>query len=151
MHRKGEVSTFFVYAASVILIAFVSYLVIKFAVGFTKDTKSAVNLVFFDEFNDGLDKAKSSYGSIFTKNIRAPLECKEICLVMDYSSCPHELDKLKGSRATVILLGKDVILSAKKVDGFYVPGGCVCRNVSKSYVTLRFENNRNKVFVSIVS
>jgi hypothetical protein len=157
-NKKGQINQVFIYLVSILIIAFVGFLVVKFVYFFLNDTNERTNYKIYDDLDKDYNKIYSTYGSerIFKYYLSDNIE--SICFI-DSLNCINSLNldsNLSSQIKTIFNSGDNVmliekgnnVLNSHKLGQFK---GCFCENVSNNYISIMITNNDNVVYIKNIN
>jgi hypothetical protein len=161
-NKKAVINQIFVYLMSTIAILFVGFLVTKFIVAFTADSKDVIEDKFFSGLEQDVSKIASRYGSEEILDYKLNQEIKNVCFVPN-SACAADLvatNKLPiqeneitllAENANFLIFKEDGISSDKTINQYSSESAgntCFCIQPNNGKFTLLIENKKNKVWIS---
>ena len=161
-NKKAVINQIFVYLMSTIAILFVGFLVTKFIIAFTADSKDVIEDKFFSGLEHDVSQVASRYGSEEILDYKINKEIKNICFVPN-SICAEGLVAannlpIQENEITILsensnfLIFKEDGISSDKVIKQYnsesAGNDCFCIQPNNGKFTLLIENKKNKVWIS---
>lgn len=168
--KKTQITKVFVYISSIIIIVFCAFLVGKFILTFSHDTKEVVQTKFFNEIEKNYDMAKKSWGSQYTFDYKVPSKVRYVCFLntqscvdsgvnlnssylnnlVQSSSIVEDTKMIYSTGNNIIIYDREGLLTSKKLQEIYIDE-CFCVEPSThGNFKLEVENRRNKVYISKV-
>jgi hypothetical protein len=160
-NKKAVINQVFVYIMSTIAIIFVGFLVTKFIIAFTADSKDVIEDNFFTGLENDIKQVGSRYASEDIIDYKLGSEITNVCFVSE-PICAESLVALnnlniKNNEITIIsetsnllIFNKDGISSDKSLIEYNsdIDLGCFCITPKNNKFKLLIENRKNKVWIS---
>lgn len=158
MNSKAAINQVFVYLLSIIMIAFIGFLVINFISTFLSDAEGSINNKFYNEFEQVYDSVFKEWGSERTYSFTLSSQVDKVCLIQTtcngantglVSDDPRlsDLQTIQATGNDVVLLSASGIMSSQEIGDLNVDGGCSCYDLIDRRLELTFTNLRNEVYV----
>jgi hypothetical protein len=161
-NKKAVINQVFVYIMSTIAIIFVGFLVTKFIIAFTADSKGVIEDKFFTGLENDIKQVASRYASEGIINYKLGSEITNVCFVSKPACAasiltfannlniePNEITIISET-SNLLIFNKDGISSDKSLTEYNsdVDSGCFCIKPKNNKFKLLIENRKNKVWIS---
>ncbi len=159
-NKKAVINQVFVYLMSTIAILFVGFLVTKFILAFTSDSKDIVYTKFVSGFEHDVKEVSSRYGSEEIIKYKLDSEVTNVCFVsalscdtddlIDIYELPIEESEMSilAETSNLLVFNEDGVLLEEKI--YTSTGkwyGCLCVVPKNTKFTLLLENIKNVVWI----
>jgi hypothetical protein len=161
-NKKAVINQIFVYLMSTIAILFVGFLVTKFVIAFTSDSKDVIEDKFFTGLEYDVNQVASRYGSEDILEYKLNSEIKHVCFIsepacaadlVDTNELPIEENEILilSENSNLLIFKEDGISSDKnlaKYDTLGAANNCFCVEPNNGKFNLLIENKKNKLHIS---
>jgi hypothetical protein len=155
--KKSQINQIFVYLVSILIIAFVGFLVMKFIGAFSSDTSKRIDYKLYDYVEKDFKSIYSNYGSekIFTYRISDSVS--NVCFFNNNEDCLNSINNNEEIKNQIKIISengdtiaifdkKNQIINSKNIGPFTA---CFCVKPNNNIIKIIMENNKNKVFIKV--
>ncbi|MFW5704673.1 MAG: hypothetical protein ACOCXG_02415 [Nanoarchaeota archaeon] len=159
--NRGQINQVFIYAVSLIVVAFVAWLAFKFIFGFTGAAEDRQDIILYNQLETDYKSVFTEYGSQKEFTYKTTPEVKFVCFAQDGVTNPADscegLDENLGVEFAAVIdaddnvavFGAERILHSDNMGDFKVDNdkGCICFEPKNNRFSVLFENRRNVVWI----
>lgn len=157
MNKKADINQVFIYLVSILIVAFIGFLVIQFVSTFSSDTQARADSQFYSTFEKVHERTAQQWNSEKIQEFRVSQEVEHICFLTPQcdeedldidEALKHFIPTLIDGGDNVIMFSQDDIINSRSMPSFNLEEDCTCIQTVDRRISLLFENNRNQVYIS---